>query len=122
MLCAVFVAVGLLSACDPISVAQNGTVGAQLSWVNPTQREDGTALLNDSFTYISWGPHNGPYTVGNAKVLFPGVTYNDTTFKTGTRCYVAFAVDANGLVSAASNEVCKVITANPNTVTNLTVK
>lgn len=101
--------------------------GNVVTWTNPTARTDGTPFTTQASTSIAWGPKGGPYNVGSASVPAPGQTYTDATAYTGTRCYVAYAIDApppagSGLPSDASNEVCKAILAKPAAPAGLAVK
>jgi len=82
-----------------------------LTWVAPTQREDGTALLSTEIA-----SYQVSYTLGGvAQTGFnvPGnvVTYAFADTVKGKYCFTMHTVDTDGLVSAPSATVCK--NANP---------
>lgn len=113
-----------VGGCGGASAQAPGNV---VTWVNPTQRTDGTPFTSQVSTSIAWGPKGGPYSVGSASVAAPGQAYTDATLYTGTRCYVAYAVDAQpptggGQPSDASNEVCKTVLAKPAAPVSVAVK
>lgn len=106
-------------------VYASGAASDTLTWVNPTTRNDGSALTNQASTLISFGPTaGGPYTGGTITVAFPGTIATNPRGGVNARgqiCYVAQAVDAIGLISVFSNEVCKTVLANPSAPVTLTV-
>lgn len=117
---AVVAAVGLLLGL-PVETQQ--TVDS-LTRTNPTTRTDGSALTNLASIRIQWGttlggPYNDGQEVVSATVAQPYEIQRSST--PGTRCYVAIAVDSNGLESAPSNEACKTITAPPDSIVDLSV-
>ena len=114
----------LLASCGgPIPPADGQTVVDVLAWTNPTTRTDGSPLTNLATIRIQWGASSaGPFNLGQVDVAAPATTRNITrAVNVGTICYVASAIDANGLPSAPSNAVCKTVVANPSPVTGLTV-
>lgn len=116
----------LLISCggsSPIPPADGQTVVDTLNWTNPTTRTDGSPLTNLATIRIQWGASpSGPFNLGQVDVAAPATSRNITrTSNIGTLCYVATAIDANGLASAPSNAACKTVVANPNPVTGLTV-
>ena len=88
-----------------------GTVGsATLSWLPPTQRTDGTALMNLAGYRIYYGntPGNYPSTI---TVANPGLsTYVIDNLPSGTYYFVASAYDAVGNESSYSTPASKTIT------------
>lgn len=100
------------------------TVTDVLTWTNPTTRIDGAALTNLASTRISWGKKGGPYTDGSRVVAAPGTTASIQRTGTGigTICYIAVAIDADGLESTSTGEVCKTVNAIPSAVTGLAVQ
>ena len=102
--------------------ARGQASGDVVTWVNPTTRTDGSALTNLASTTISYGAKGGPYT-SSVSVSAPATTITaPRAAGPGTVCYVAVAVDALGLQSAPSAEVCKTIVALPNAPSGLSVK
>ena len=119
-------ALGLLISCGgagPIPPADGQTVVDTLNWTNPTTRTDGSPLTNLATIRIQWGSSpGGPFNLGQVDVAAPATTRNITrAANVGTYCYVATAIDANGIPSAPSNAACKTVVANPNPPTGLTV-
>jgi uncharacterized protein YceK len=105
----------VLSGCNP-AISQ-GTDDL-LTWTIPTQRTDGTSLpaLQYKETRIQWGTSSaGPFNVGQKIVTGTATSTSiaGTGGVPGTRCYVAVAVDVNGLESAPSNVACKTVVAPP---------
>jgi len=84
--------------------------GDTVSWTNPTMRTDGTPLTNLASIKIRWGMQGGPYDAGEDTVSEPATsTFIPQPPGPRTTCYVAVAVDANGLESVDSNEACKTV-------------
>lgn len=110
-----------LVACKP---AQSQATADTLTWSHPTARTDGSALplaqIRD--TTISWGPSGGPYTDGSVVVAAPATTVDiPRPAVPGNRCYVAMTTDTGNRSSVYTNEVCKMLYANPNPPANLAV-
>jgi hypothetical protein len=111
----------LLNGCD---------AGAQpptdvLTWVHPTQREDGTALALSEIdaTLINWGPSGGPYTQGSQTVNAPATTASvPRPNVAGNRCYIAFTRDTQARISAPTAQVCLAVVAPPKSPTGFTVQ
>ena len=110
-----------LAACEP---AQSQATADTLTWSHPTERADGTALPLAEIreTVIAWGPPGGPYTQGSVTVNAPARTVDIPRPQTpGNRCYVAMTTDTGNRSSAYTNEVCKMLYANPNPPSNLAI-
>jgi cell division inhibitor SulA len=92
-----------------VEVLQVGTRSVTLSWIPPTENEDGTPLLNLAGYRIRYGLQSGNYT--NVVTLNnPGLaTYVLSGLATGTYHIVISALNANGLESAYSNEASKTL-------------
>ena len=93
-----------------------------VSWTAPTQRTDGTPLLNLAGFVIHWGTAPGEYTQ-SVRIEDPAVLRHVIeTLPPGTWYFAAQAFDANGLISDYSDEASKVIPdAPPAPPTGLTV-
>lgn len=100
------------------------TVTDTLSWTNPTLRIDGSPLTNLATIKISWGKQGGPYTDGSKSAAAPAttLTVQRTGTGIGTICYVAVAIDADGLQSTPTSEVCKTVNAIPAAISGLKVE
>lgn len=110
------------AACTP---ADSQTSSDTITWTNPTQRVDGTAMPLSEIreTTIAWGQRGGPYTTGSVTVPAPATTVDVPRPATpGTRCYVAMTTDTGNRSSAFTNEVCKTLLAGPNPPSNLQVQ
>ena len=81
---------------------------ARVSWTAPTQRVDGTALDNLAGYRVLWGTASRDY-IQSAVVTVPTTTYTVTDLPEGTHYFAVTAFDADGLESAYSAEVSKVI-------------
>jgi Putative Ig domain len=82
---------------------------ATLTWLPPTQNEDGTALTNLAGYRLYWGPLSQSYT-NSVAILNPGITaYVVENLPSGTYYFVATAVNASGVESDPSAEVSKVV-------------
>lgn len=96
-----------------------------LTWVHPTQREDGAALplAEIDATLINWGPSGGPYTQGSQTVNAPATTASvPRPNVAGNRCYIAFTRDTTQRISAPTPQVCLAVVAPPKAPTGLTVQ
>jgi hypothetical protein len=112
--CFVALGAGSLIGCTP---AESQLQGDVVSWTIPTARTDGTALPSSQYkeTRIQWGTSpSGPFNVGSTIVAGTATTVTVPRTTYGTRCYVAVAVDTNGLESSPSNTACKTLIAPPN--------
>ena len=123
-------AAAFLSGC---SNAEAQLPADQLSWVNPTQRTDGTAFTTQADTLIMWGTvSGGPYATGSQVATFPATTASVPRTLTGVVCYVVIARDTpvtdpttkavTQAVSASSAEACKTVLALPKAPTGLAAK
>ena len=103
---------GKLTASLPvfaITVEQASMGSATLSWQPPTQRTDGTSLLDLKGYHILYGSSPGSYpnriTLDN-----PGLTsYVVSNLSQGTWYFVMTAFDANGAESSQTGVVSKTI-------------
>ena len=103
---------GTLAAALPayaIAVAQVSMGSATLSWVAPTQREDGTPLVNLAGYRIRYGTAPGSYP-NVLHIQNPGITSCVIeNLPAGTYYFVATAYDSSGYESAYSAVVSKTI-------------
>jgi hypothetical protein len=91
-----------------IEVVAMGSGSATLSWTAPTQRTDGSALVDLTGFRLYWGPSHGNYT--NSVELDVGLTtYVIDGLTPATWYFVATAFDSNGIESQFSNEASKTI-------------
>lgn len=107
------VAIGLI--VPPLVLAND----VNLSWVNATQWEDGTALviedLQETVIYKQSFPLDGtgmadPRAYAELTRVAPTVnTYIDANQANGIHCYVATHIATNGKESGYSNESCKTL-------------
>lgn len=92
-----------------ITVEQASLGSATLSWVAPTQREDGTALTNLAGYRVRYGTALGSYP-NVVQIANPGITTLVVeNLPAGTYYFVATAYDANGGESQFSGVVSKTI-------------
>jgi hypothetical protein len=101
---------------------------AQLTWVNPTTRTDGSALTNLAGILLEYGTctSTNPAIFGTKQgeffVAAPATSYTFQALPTATYCFRALARDSNNLQSAFTNAVFKnVVDAPPNPPTGLQV-
>lgn len=112
-----------LSGC--LDKADSQTATDTITWTHPTERTDNSPLpLNQiKHTQVSWGTAaGGPYTGGSVNVPGPATTTTFQRTTAGTRCYVAYTVDLQDRISAASNEACKTIVSPPKAPSGLAVQ
>lgn len=101
----------LVSALPAYSIAveQTSLGSATLSWVAPTQRDDGTALTNLAGYRIRYGTSPGSYP-NQLQIPNPGITTCVVeNLPPGTYYFVATAYDSNGVESENSGVVSKTI-------------
>jgi hypothetical protein len=92
-----------------ITVEQVSLGSATLSWVAPTQREDGSALTNLAGYRVRYGTAPGNYP-NQVQISNPGITtYVVENLPPGTYYFVATAYDSNGRESEFSGVVTKTI-------------
>ena len=92
-----------------ISVEQASLGSVTLSWMPPTQRIDGTPLVNLAGYRIRYGTAPGSYT-SQLQIPNPGITSCVIeNLPPGTYYFVAIAYDSVGLESAPSAAVSKTI-------------
>jgi hypothetical protein len=99
------------SQLPPFSIAVQAYAfgSATLSWQAPIENSDGSPLLDLAGYRIYWGKQSGNYTnsINNPN---PGVTtYVIENLTSGMYYFVATAVSGNGVESARSEEVFKLI-------------
>ena len=91
-----------------------------LTWIAPTQREDGTALAASEIA--SYTLNVTLAGVAQPSVSIPGTatayTFVDTV--KGKYCFTLVIVDTAGLTSALSNQACR--NANPKAATGVSAK
>jgi len=119
-----FAIIALLIA--PAAYAQTARV-AVLSWINPTQYTDGSALPPTNIAETCSGyslVSGGPYTVGT-QCFIGSVSTGTFTLPATPVCgkfyFTAWTVDTSGNTSAVSNEAVKTLPCRPLPPTNLTV-
>lgn len=103
----------IMAGCQP---AESQLPGDVVTWVIPTQREDGTPLPAAEYkaTRIQWGTSStGPFNLGQQTVTGTATTVTIPRTGYGQRCYSAVAIDTGDRVSAPSNVACKTVTAPP---------
>ncbi len=92
-----------LDAFD-ITVTSVGSGSAVLSWLPPTENEDGTPLTDLAGYKLYWGTSSGKYD-GSVTIDNPGVTtYVLDNLAPATYYFVATAYNAEGAESEPSNE------------------
>jgi hypothetical protein len=92
-----------------ITVEQASLGSATLSWVAPTQREDGSALTNLAGYRVRYGTSPGSYP-NQVQISNPGITTVVVeNLPAGTYYFVATAYDSNGQESQFSGVVSKTI-------------
>jgi hypothetical protein len=92
-----------------IDVVATATGSISLSWVPPTQRDDGSPLTNLAGYRLYWGTALGHYP-NLASIPNPGVaTYVVDELPPGTYYLVATAYDSNGIESGYSNVATETI-------------
>lgn len=90
-----------------VTAVANGS--ATLSWVPPTQNEDGSALTNLAGYKVHWGTSSGSYT-NNVTISNPGITtYMVENLVSGTYYFATSSFTTSGLTSDFSNEARKTI-------------
>ena len=90
-----------------VTAVANGS--ATLSWVPPTQNEDGSALTNLAGYKVHWGTSSGGYT-NNVTISNPGITtYMVENLVSGTYYFATSSFTTSGLTSGFSNEARKTI-------------
>ena len=93
-----------------LAVTQVALGSATLSWVAPTQREDGTALVNLAGYRIKYGTSSGSFP-NQVQISNPGITSCVIeNLPAGTYYFVATAYDSNGNESGPSAVISKTIT------------
>lgn len=90
-----------------VTVVAIGSGSATLSWLPPTQREDGSALVDLAGFKVYWGPDVGDYP--NSVILHnPGLSsYVVEPLTAGTWYFVTTAFDSRGTESDHSNVASK---------------
>jgi hypothetical protein len=92
-----------------IDVVATATGSISLSWVPPTQRDDGSPLTNLAGYNLHWGTALG-HDPNLASIPNPGVaTYVVDELPPGTYYLVATAYDSNGIESVYSNVATETI-------------
>ena len=82
---------------------------ATVSWVPPTENEDGSALTDLAGFHVYWGKTSGSYS-NNVTINNPGITsYMIENLSPGTYFFVATAFSSTGVESNFSNEASKTI-------------
>ena len=100
---------------------------AQLAWVIPTTRTDGSALPSSSYagTLLEYGTCSAPLVFGvkGGEQFVTGIATGHTfTLTPGTYCFRAYARDTAGVQSSPTNVVSKVVVdAPPNSPSGLAV-
>lgn len=92
-----------------ISVEAIGNDSVTLSWMPPTENEDGSSLTDLAGYKIHWGTTSGDYT-SSVTIDNPGIaTYVVENLGSGTYYFVATALNAQGVESAFANELTTTI-------------
>jgi hypothetical protein len=91
-----------------IRVDQVGNLSTTLTWVAPTQNEDGSALTDLAGYKIYWGTTPGQYT-DSATVGAGLTTIVVENLSAGTYEFVATAINNSGVESRYSNPVTKTL-------------
>jgi hypothetical protein len=92
-----------------INVTAVGNGSATLSWLPPTQNQDGSALTNLAGYKVHWGTSSGSYT-NNVTINNPGITsYLVENLVPGRYYFALSAFTSSGLTSNFSNEGTKSI-------------
>ena len=115
-------AIGALTidACTQIDAQ---TAGDIVTWTNPTTHVDGSPLNDLTSVIVSYGSKGGPYSGGSVTVAAPVTSATISRASgPGTICYVAVAVDSNGLQSSPSSESCKTVRSPPAPPSGLSVR
>ena len=87
-----------------VEVVQVGTNSIMISWLAPTENDDGTPLVNLAGYRIRYGQQSGLYNT-MVNIDNPGLaTYVINGLAAGTYYLVLSAVNVNGGESAPSNE------------------
>jgi putative Ig domain-containing protein len=82
---------------------------ATVTWLPPTRNVDGSALTNLTGYRVYWGEQPSSYT-RSAAIMNPGITaYVIENLVSGTHYFSVTAVNSNGVESAPSAEVSKLI-------------
>lgn len=123
------IALAILSVAG-VFVTRAHAATATLEWVNPTQREDGTALaagelkeVQIDYAKCTAGTNNFPPTrEGMVAFPFPAVTGQITGLAYGKWCFRARAVDSAGVPSVDTATVWAQYLAPPKPPTLVTVK
>lgn len=114
----------LLLSLIPVGFAALGDGKPIITWVNATQRVDGTPIVAGDIvsTIVSWSYTPGGTYSNSVTVPFPGNSVQITATRAGNHCFVIFHRGPNG-DSAASSEVCGNVTfPAPKSPTGLTVQ
>jgi hypothetical protein len=86
-----------------IQVVGTASGSASLSWVPPTENEDGTALLDLAGYKLYWGTQEGSY-ANSVTVMNPGITrYVVEDLTPATWHFVMTALNSHGIESEYSN-------------------
>ena len=100
---------GEISQLPPIASTPGAVGAATLSWTIPTEREDGSALLNLKGFSVYWGIAPGLYT-NSIDIDNPSISlYLVENLEAGTYYFTVQAYDADNLSSEFSNEASKTI-------------
>ncbi len=92
-----------------ISVDQVGTISTTLSWMPPTQNEDGSPLMDLAGYKIYWGTTRGQYT-HSATIDNPGISsYVVENLTPGIYEFAGKSFNQAGVESAYSDPVIKVL-------------
>ncbi|MGI9220569.1 MAG: putative Ig domain-containing protein [Woeseiaceae bacterium] len=92
-----------------ISVDQTGTISTTLSWMPPTQNDDGSPLMDLAGYKIYWGTVRGQYT-HSATINNPGMSsYVVENLSPGTYEFAGTSFNQAGVESEYSNPVTKVL-------------
>jgi hypothetical protein len=95
-----------------LTVTREGSDALRLTWTAPTEREDGSALLNLAGYEVYRSTSTGPPYVKVSSGLVSGTTFADSGLQKGvTYYYVVRAVDTEGVGSDYSSEVSGAIPA-----------
>lgn len=92
-----------------IEVVANANGAVTLSWVAPTQNEDGSPLLDLAGYEIYWGPQSGSYPY-SVQISNPGITaYTLENLTAGTYYFAMKARNSQGVTSTFSGETAATI-------------
>lgn len=115
-----FLAAFVLIALEILSVRCAYAAKIPVSWILPTNNDDGSALTDLKSIRIEWGSCNGTFFgVTQASIIVPGTLTSANVYPTGLTqvCIRAYAINENGVSSAPSKVVMTMVTSPGKPVT-----